>query len=188
MTPERLQRVKKIFDHALRCEPQRRAEYLADACAGDPQIRGEVESLLSAHEAAGTSIEEPTLNTSAVAQLAQKKSAEAQASLNQALALIRSSERRYLSLSVDLTEARVRAALGKTPEAQRLLARVLDSATRAGYPALQLEARLAAGEMSVHSSNASLALKELAALQREAAARGFGLIARKASGLASAHP
>jgi len=46
MTPERWQQVKKVFDDALQCEPQRRVEYLAAACAGDLQMLSEVESLL----------------------------------------------------------------------------------------------------------------------------------------------
>jgi len=121
------------------------------------------------------------------AQLAQKKAVEAQSTLNQALTLIKGSERRYLSLSVNLTAARIRAALGKTAEGQRLLAQVLDSSVKTGYPALQLEARLAAAEIGLRSGNASAALKELAALQREAAARGFGLIAQKTSGLVAAY-
>jgi hypothetical protein len=51
------------------------------------------------------------------AQLAQKKPAEAQSSLNLALASIRGSERRFLSLSIDLTATRLRAAIGKTAAA-----------------------------------------------------------------------
>jgi hypothetical protein len=107
--------------------------------------------------------------------------------VNQAVRLIRGSERRYLSLSVALSEARVRAALRKTSEAQRQLAQVLDSATKAGYPDLQLDARLAAAEISLRPGGTSPALRELTALQHDASARGFGLIARKASTLASGH-
>ncbi len=66
MTPERWQQVKKIFDLALQCEPQQRAAYLAEACAGDAALCSEVESLLSAHSDAGGFIEEPIVNSSAV--------------------------------------------------------------------------------------------------------------------------
>jgi hypothetical protein len=117
------------------------------------------------------------------AQLAQKKPVEAQSSLNLALALIRGSERRFLSLSIDLTAARIRAALGKTTEGQRLLTHVLDSAVKTGYPALQLEGRLALGGIGLRSGNAAAVLEELAALRGDATARGFGLIAQKASRL-----
>ena len=67
MTPERWQKVKKVFDGALRCEPQRRVEYLTDAWAGDPEMLNEVHSLLSAHDAAGSFIEDFVLDSSAVA-------------------------------------------------------------------------------------------------------------------------
>jgi len=120
-------------------------------------------------------------------QLAQKKPAEAQSSLNLALPLVHSSERRFLSLSVGLTAARIRAAQGKAVEAQRLLTQVFDAAGKTGYPFLQLEARLALGEIGLHSGNATTTLKELAALQREATARGFGLIAQKTSSLVAAY-
>src|SRR4029453_5561752 len=66
MTPEQRQQVKKVFDEALRCEPQRRRDYLAVACAGDPPSRREGESPLSAQETAGSFIEESVLNSSAV--------------------------------------------------------------------------------------------------------------------------
>lgn len=46
MTPNRLQHAKLIFDAALEREPSERAAYLAEACAGDEALRGEVESLL----------------------------------------------------------------------------------------------------------------------------------------------
>lgn len=121
------------------------------------------------------------------AQLAQKKPAEAQSSLSLALPLVQGSERRFLSLSVGLTVARIRAAQGKAVEAQGLLTQVFDSAGKTGYPALQLEARLALREIGLRSGNAATTLKEQAALQREATARGFGLIAQKTSSLVATY-
>jgi hypothetical protein len=61
------------------------------------------------------------------------------------------------------------------------------SATKAEYADLQLEARLGAAEISLRPGGTSPALRELTALQHDASARGFGLIARKASTLASGH-
>jgi hypothetical protein len=46
---------------------------------------------------------------------------------------------------------------------------------------------LTAGEIGLRSANASAALKELTTLQRDAAARGFGFMAQKASKLVSAN-
>ena len=46
MTPERWQQVKKILGDALELEVSRRSTYVAEVCAGDEQLRREVESLL----------------------------------------------------------------------------------------------------------------------------------------------
>jgi eukaryotic-like serine/threonine-protein kinase len=54
MTPARWQQVKVIFQSALEREPQERALFLAQACVGDPQLKSEVEALISSHEKAGS--------------------------------------------------------------------------------------------------------------------------------------
>src|SRR4030095_7528361 len=57
MTPERWQHLKQIFQSALERDPAERSTFLNQACAGDPSLRSEVESLLSSHDQAGDSIE-----------------------------------------------------------------------------------------------------------------------------------
>ncbi len=47
MTPERYQRVKEIYQAALDCAAGDRTPYLDRACAGDAELRSEVESLLA---------------------------------------------------------------------------------------------------------------------------------------------
>ncbi len=54
MTPEAWQRVRDVLDQALQVSPGKRAEYLDQACAGETELRAEVESLVEAHERAGT--------------------------------------------------------------------------------------------------------------------------------------
>jgi non-specific serine/threonine protein kinase/serine/threonine-protein kinase len=44
------ERVKEIFEAGLECPPERRDEFLGSACAGDEQLRLEVESLLDAYD------------------------------------------------------------------------------------------------------------------------------------------
>jgi len=44
------QRIKSIFNGAVNLTSLQRAAYLEQACAGDLPLRGEVESLLSAHD------------------------------------------------------------------------------------------------------------------------------------------
>src|SRR5215831_19785353 len=57
MTPERWHQVKQIFQSAIECTPDESAAFLARACAGDSELRSEVESLISSHDQAGDSIE-----------------------------------------------------------------------------------------------------------------------------------
>jgi WD40 repeat protein/tetratricopeptide (TPR) repeat protein/tRNA A-37 threonylcarbamoyl transferase component Bud32 len=48
-----------IFSAALGLDPSQRAAYLDEACAGDPALRQQIESLLRAHEEAITFLESP---------------------------------------------------------------------------------------------------------------------------------
>ena len=48
MTPERWRQVEAVLQAALKREPADRAALLDSACAGDPDLRQEVESLLEA--------------------------------------------------------------------------------------------------------------------------------------------
>ncbi|HEX4950322.1 MAG TPA: protein kinase [Blastocatellia bacterium] len=65
MTPERWQQVKAIFLSALEREPQERALFLAQACSDDPQLKSEVEALISSHQQAGGSLETMVMDVAA---------------------------------------------------------------------------------------------------------------------------
>jgi Tol biopolymer transport system component len=60
-TNERWQRVDQLLQSALEREPEQRAAFLREVCAGDESLLQEVESLLSSHEQAGDFLEGPTL-------------------------------------------------------------------------------------------------------------------------------
>src|SRR5258707_836316 len=47
MTPERWQQIEQVLQTALEREPAERAALLERECAGDPDLRAEVESLLA---------------------------------------------------------------------------------------------------------------------------------------------
>src|SRR5262249_43175679 len=47
MTPQRYERLCELFDRARQRPPGERAAFLEGACAGDPSLRAEVESLLA---------------------------------------------------------------------------------------------------------------------------------------------
>src|SRR5260370_20046446 len=59
MKPERWGRIESIFHKALEAEESRRAAGLEESCAGDEDVRSEVESLLVHHTEAGSFIETP---------------------------------------------------------------------------------------------------------------------------------
>ena len=54
MTSERWERIRKVFDAAAGLAPDARTAFLKDACAGDEDLRAEVETLLASAEAAGS--------------------------------------------------------------------------------------------------------------------------------------
>src|ERR1700681_3330461 len=61
MNPDRWQRVKRMFDAALKLPPGERMGYLVDACDGDDDLRREVESLLDSFDDAQTFMEQPAV-------------------------------------------------------------------------------------------------------------------------------
>jgi hypothetical protein len=48
-----------IFKAAVKLAPQQRTAYLDQACAGNPELRSEVEALLRAHDATGGFLRDP---------------------------------------------------------------------------------------------------------------------------------
>src|SRR5262245_41018655 len=61
MKPERWRQIDQLLEAALERQPEERAAFLADACAGDDSLRLEVESLLRTDEAADSFIEKPAV-------------------------------------------------------------------------------------------------------------------------------
>ena len=57
MTPERYGRVNELFRAASDREPKARREFLAEACAGDNDLRREVEAMLAADARPGGFLE-----------------------------------------------------------------------------------------------------------------------------------
>ena len=59
VTPEQWEQLREIFRVAIEHQPQQREAYLDQACADDPVLRCEIESLLASHDRAGDFIETP---------------------------------------------------------------------------------------------------------------------------------
>ena len=56
--------VKELFLKALKLpHPEERAAFLAQACAGQAELRAQVDSLLEAHQQAGSFLEDPATAT-----------------------------------------------------------------------------------------------------------------------------
>jgi hypothetical protein len=115
------------------------------------------------------------------ALLAQVKPAEAREQIDLATDLVAKSPMPAVRINYAIAAALVRAATGITADATRSLEATLAEATKYGYLGYQFEARLALAEIEMKSGKTSAGRARLEALQREAAAKGFGLIARKAS-------
>jgi TolB-like protein/Tfp pilus assembly protein PilF len=54
---QRLETIKEIFHAALECEPDQLSAFLDQSCAGDEDLRGKVEALLTSHRQAESFIE-----------------------------------------------------------------------------------------------------------------------------------
>ena len=65
MTPERWQQIEKIYHSVLRLDEFERKAFLDQACAGDGELRQEVESLLACQPSAEQFIEAPALEVTA---------------------------------------------------------------------------------------------------------------------------
>jgi eukaryotic-like serine/threonine-protein kinase len=117
------------------------------------------------------------------ALLASGKSDEALSVLNEARTLAGGTQWRGTHLSTTIAAARIDAAMGRAVELKsdrRRLEELLADAVKWGCVDDAFEARLALGELELASGQAAAARVHLAALEKEARAKGFGLIARKA--------
>jgi serine/threonine protein kinase/Tol biopolymer transport system component len=65
MTPERFARIGQLYSEAAELAPETRAAYLAQACAGDDDLRREVESLLAEEDLVGDFMGSPALRDAA---------------------------------------------------------------------------------------------------------------------------
>ena len=57
MKPERWSKIESIFHKALEADESRRSSVIEESCAGDAELRREVESLLAHHSDSASFIE-----------------------------------------------------------------------------------------------------------------------------------
>lgn len=70
ITPERWEKIKKIFDSAIELPEQARTEFVQAQCAGDARLEKDVEHLIATYERTATSLE---LSAAAALTYAQSK-------------------------------------------------------------------------------------------------------------------
>ena len=85
------------------------------------------------------------------------------------------------TLSLTITRAKLLTKTGKSAEAERELQQVESHAGEKGLLGLEWQARLALADAQIASGNLASARANLQLVKRQAAARGFGLLARKAA-------
>jgi TolB-like protein len=148
------------------------------AAEAEPLARQAVDGL----SGLGSLDEEPyALGTLARSLLAQNKVSEAQQAIAKARELAQRSQDVHIQMDVAINEGRVQAAAGKTDQSISSLSAVLSRAIRLGCVSCALQARLALGEAELKAGRTAAGRNTLNALQKEAATRGFLLIAREAA-------
>jgi len=115
------------------------------------------------------------------ALLAQGKVADAKLELEHAAPLSAKSQNYLARLQFDWASALALVASGDAQAARPMLGGTLKQAREHGYVGMQFDCRLVIAELEKKSGNAAAAQAQLNALERDANAKGFGLIARKAS-------
>ena len=123
------------------------------------------------------------------AEVEQGKYDAAQRAVEQATSLSTKGQEPLVRLSLAIVTARTRCArqgnsamrTTVSSEALRKLRSVVAEARKYGFLGVELEARLAMGEVEMKSGLAGPGSKSLADLEKDAQAKGYGLIARKAA-------
>lgn len=113
------------------------------------------------------------------ALLVQGKRSEAGQTAEQAAKLLPAIQDPGMRLALRISGAEAHAALGQPAESEA--AEALLEATKLGYVGYQFEARLVLAKAELAAGQASASRAHLAALEKDAKAKGYGLIARKAA-------
>ncbi len=114
------------------------------------------------------------------ALLAAGKPSDALKEIESARALAAKTQNRLVRMDFAIAEARVLLGAGKPAEAGKILELVRADAKKLGLVRYELEARLVLAEVEIKSGNITSGRAQFAALEKDARARGFLLIASKA--------
>jgi ATP/maltotriose-dependent transcriptional regulator MalT len=115
------------------------------------------------------------------AMLAQGKAAAAADAIGHARALAGKSQDPEIRWRTAIAEARINST---GPAARKELDAVVAKSRELGYRGVELDARLALAEIEMKAGQTAAGRAHLAAIEADAKAKGYNLIARKASSLA----
>lgn len=121
--------------------------------------------------------------TMARSLLALSKPAEALALLNSAATLASQGQDRTVRFAFAIARGRALGLCGRYDEGAAALRSVLREAQQGGYVPQAFEARLCLGELDLAAGKKAQARTELSEVKADAAAKGFRLVARKASAM-----
>ena len=124
------------------------------------------------------------------ALLAEGRTEDALAVINKAVAAAHEAHHRELEMMTSIVAARALAAPGKPEdgaEAKRRLTKLVADADAAGFVGVVFEARLSLAEVEQISGNRAAALTQLDALDKDADAHGYHLIAQETATARMAH-
>ena len=121
--------------------------------------------------------------TAARALLAAGQAAAADRAVREALDLSAQGENRWDRLGVLTIAGRIAGESGRVEEARRTLVAVRDEARGLGLWVHRLDATFALGQLELRHGDPRIGRLTLAALQREAAGKGFRLMAERAAAL-----
>jgi eukaryotic-like serine/threonine-protein kinase len=117
------------------------------------------------------------------ALLADGKKEEAFKEAGKTAPLAAKSQNLSVQLAFAAARARAETASQKIAAAKTILKEALAKATRSGYVGYQFESRLALEEIELKSGKSAASRARLEQLQKDAKAKGFDLVARKAAAL-----
>ena len=132
------------------------------------------------HDAGSTDDEALSNSMLGLTLLAQGKTAEAQQATAKSNKLLPKTQDLITRLQVEIANAYVAGSASKMADASRVLETTRERAGRQGYVGLVFLARLRLGEIELRTDKGSAGKARLEQLQKEAQAKGFLLIARKA--------
>lgn len=149
--------------------------------AAEAPLRQAIEEFGSEKNPGGEAMARATLAQALLAAGGAPTLMEAQKEVNTAIPLVPSLQDPRPRLEITITAARVAAAVSGDPaQPRKLLEGVLTDATRAGLVPYQFEARYALAEILIKVGKTGQGRFQLTALEKDATAKGFLLIAHKA--------